>query len=126
MFTGKKPLWTGRILSALAVLPFIVGFSLKFFPSPQVIQGIGHMGWSESMILPLGILEATCVLLYLIPPVSVLGAIILTGYLGGAIATHVRIGEPIYLHIVIGILIWLGLFLREPRLHELLPILRRK
>jgi hypothetical protein len=59
---------------------------------------------------------------YLIPPISVLGAIILTGYLGGAIATHVRIGEPVYLHIVIGILIWLGLFLREPRLGELLPV----
>lgn len=122
MLIGKKSLWTGRILTALAVAPFIFSFMMKFSGSPQMLQGVAHLGWPEQIIVPLGILEAICVLLYLIPQVSVLGAIILTGYLGGAVATHLRIGEPVYVHVVIGILIWLGLFLREPRLHELLPV----
>ena len=87
-----------------------------------MLQGFEHLGWPASITTKLGILEILCATLYLIPQISVLGAIILTGYLGGAIATHVRIGEPIYLHVVIGIFIWLGLYLREPRLDNLLPI----
>jgi uncharacterized membrane protein len=122
METRKTSLWIGRTLTALAALPFVFSSAMKFVGGAQVMQGFDHLGWPAHIMIPLGILEATCVLLYLIPQVSVLGAIILTGYLGGAIATHVRIGEPVGLHIVIGILIWLGLFLREPRLGELLPI----
>jgi hypothetical protein len=71
---------------------------------------------------PLGILELTCTVLYLIPQTAVLGAILLTGYLGGAIATHVRLGEGIIMHVVIGIVFWLGIYLRDSRLRALIPL----
>lgn len=119
---SKAVTWTGRVLTALAALPFLLSAFMKLSDSPMVHQGMPHMGWPETMILRLGILEATCVILYLIPQVSVLGAILLTGFLGGAIATHIRIGEPVYIHIGIGICIWAGLALREERLRFLLPI----
>jgi uncharacterized protein YndB with AHSA1/START domain len=122
METRKSSLWIGRILTTLAALPFVLSSAMKFSHGPQIVQGFEHFGWPERLIIPLGVLEALCVLLYLIPQTAALGAIILTGYLGGAIATHTRIGEPVVLHIAIGIFIWLGLFLREPRLAELLPI----
>ncbi len=119
---NKTRVWTGRVLTTLAALPFVFSFIMKFSGSPQVLQGVAHMGWPETRIPMLAILEGISVLLYLIPQTSILGGIVLTGYLGGAIATHLRIGEPVGLHVVIGLLIWLGLFLRESRLHVLLPI----
>jgi hypothetical protein len=112
---------TGWILTLLACGVFALSASLKFGGSPQVIQMFTGLGWQPSALVPLGILEATCVVLYLIPRVAVLGGIILTGYLGGAIATHVRLGQPVYLHIAIGLLIWGGLYLREPRLRQIIP-----
>jgi hypothetical protein len=95
---------------------------LKIKDGPEVMKGIAHLGIPESMIVPLSILEISCVVIYLIPPISVLGAILLTGYIGGAICTHWRVGDPFYLHIVLGILVWLGLYLRENRLKELIPL----
>jgi hypothetical protein len=74
------------------------------------------------MRFPLAILEMTCVVVYLIPSTSVLGAVLLTGYLGGAICTHWRVGDPVYVHIVLGVLVWLGLYLCESRLSELVPL----
>jgi hypothetical protein len=112
----------GWVFTVLAAAMFCMSASMKVIGSPQVLQMFGHLGWQEASLLPLAVLEALCVLLYLIPKVSVLGGIILTGYLGGAIATHVRIGEPVYLHVVIGLFIWGGLYLREPRLREILPL----
>jgi hypothetical protein len=106
----------------LAVLPFLFSAFMKVSGNPQMLEGVAHLGWSAGSITTLAILEITCVVLYLIPPVAVLGAILLTGYLGGAIATHMRIGEPVFLHIAIGILIWLALFIRESRLREILPV----
>jgi len=114
--------WVGRGLTTLAVLPFIMSAVMKFMGGRQVVQGMSHFGWPENMLITLGILEAGSVLLYLIPQTAVLGGIILTGYLGGAICTHLRIGEPVYMHVVIGILIWGGLYLRDDRLRELIPI----
>jgi len=73
----------------------------------------------ESLIMPLGIIELLCVVVYLVPQTSFLGAILLTGYVGGTIITHLRVGEPVYLNVIIGILIWVGLYLRRPRLREL-------
>jgi DoxX-like family len=117
-----KQTWLGRGLSVLAVLPFILSASMKFSRSAQMLEGWKHFGWSDSMILPIGILEISCVVLYLIPRISVLGAIILTGYLGGAISTHLRLGESVAIHVVIGLLIWGGLYFRERRLREILPV----
>ena len=114
--------WVGRGLTTLAVLPFIMSAVMKFMGGPQVVQGMGHFGWPENMLITLGILEAGSVLLYLIPQTTVLGAIVLTGYLGGALSTHLRIGEPVYIHVVLGFFIWGGLYLRDSRLRELLPV----
>jgi hypothetical protein len=86
-----------------------------------VEKGFAHLGLPESMIRPLGVLELSCVIIYLIPRTSVLGAILLAGYMGGAICTHWRVGEPFILQASLGILVWLGLYLREPRLRGLLP-----
>ncbi len=119
---GRSAIWTGRVFSLFAGLPFLFSGALKLLQLPQVTQGFEHLGWPPALILTLAVLEISSVVLYLIPPFSVLGAILLTGYLGGAIATHVRIGEPVYVHIVLGILIWGGLFLREVRLRVLLPV----
>jgi hypothetical protein len=114
--------WTGRVISALLVLLFGVFGVMKFQPvPPEAAQGLEAIGWKESQLPGLGILELACTILYAIPQTAVLGAILLTGYMGGAIATHVRVGEGVIPHIIIGVLVWLGLFLREPRLRAILP-----
>jgi hypothetical protein len=123
---SKKMLWTGRILSGLSALFLLVDSLGKFVRPAPVIEGTVQLGYSESVILPLGIVLLACTVLYLIPRTSVLGAVLLTGYLGGAVATHVRIGNPVLTHVLfpiyIGVLIWGGLFLREERLRALLPL----
>jgi hypothetical protein len=118
----KKLIWIGRIVSGLAVLPFVPSGVMKLLHHPDVIKGITHLGLPESLITPLGILELTCVGIYLIPKTAVLGSILLTGYVGGAILAHLRIGEPVFLQITLGVLVWLGLYLRERRLREILPL----
>jgi hypothetical protein len=122
---NMKIIWAGRILSIIAVLPFIPSAIMKLTSNPKVIEGMAHFGIPESLILTIGILEISSVILYLIPWTSVLGAILLTGYLGGAIMTHLRLSEAVPMQIGIGILVWLGLFLQDNRLRELLP-LRKK
>lgn len=80
-----------------------------------------HIGWKSHLLVPLGITELVCTILYAIPQTSVLGAILLTGYMGGAIATHVRVGDMFLVQAGLGVLVWLGLYLREPRLRAILP-----
>ena len=121
---SKKVTWTGRVISILVSLVFLMSATFKFIDGPQVKEGFAHLGLPERMMLPLGILELACVLVYLIPATSILGAILLTGYLGGAILTHWRVGEPPVGQIILGILVWLGLWLREGRLKPLIPIWR--
>jgi uncharacterized membrane protein YphA (DoxX/SURF4 family) len=98
--------------------------AMKFSNSPQLVEGFEHLGWPMKLAVALGVLELAVTLLYSIPLTSVLGAILLTGYLGGAIATHVRLGEPIYAQAGIGVLVWLGLFLRDARIRQLIPLRR--
>jgi hypothetical protein len=117
-----KILWVGRVISGLVALPFLLSAFLKLKDGPEVMKGIAHLGIPESMVLPLSILEIACAVIYLIPATSVLGAILLTGYIGGAMCTHWRVGDPFFLHVVLGILVWLGLYLRENRLKELIPL----
>lgn len=119
---SKKMLWTGRILSALPVLMLIFSAVMKFVMPPDAAKGFEHLGYPVSLAFALGIVELTCTLLYVIPRTSVLGAILLAAYLGGATATHVRVGEPFYLPILLGVLVWAGLYLRDPRLRALLPL----
>jgi len=121
---SKKMLWAGRIMSALPVLMLLFGAVMKFLKPPDVVKGFTHLGYPESLALGLGIVELACTVIYIIPRTSVLGAILLTGYLGGAIATHVRIGEPYFIPVILGVLVWGGLFLRDERLRALIPFRR--
>lgn len=120
--SSRGMIWTGGIISTLVTLFFLFDAVMKLVKPQPVIKGTMDLGYSESVILPLGVVLLTCTLLYLIPPTAVLGAILLTGYLGGAVASQVRAGGgwfPISFPIVFGVLTWLGLWLREPRLREL-------
>jgi hypothetical protein len=98
---------------------------MKLKGGAEVTSGMAHLGLPESLVVPLGILEISCVVIYLIPATSVLGAILLTGYIGGAICAHVRVGDPFLMQIALGICVWLGLYLRENRLRELIPVRTR-
>jgi hypothetical protein len=117
-----KIVWTGRVITGLVSLLFLFSAAMKFMGGAEVKEGMAHLGLPESMIIPLGILEAACTVIYLIPATSVLGAILLAGYIGGAICTHWRVGDPFLPQVAIGLVIWLGLYLREPRLKALIPI----
>src|SRR5574337_88483 len=112
MPTPSKPWmkWTGRILSALPVLMMLLGAAMAFSRSPQVAEGMAKFGYPESALLLIGVLELGSVIIYLIPRTAVLGAILMTGYLGGAIATHVRIGDPGWpTALICGGFVWAGL-----------------
>lgn len=122
MAGSGKIVWIGRVISVLVALAFLVSALMKFKGGPELTEGIGHLGLPESMIVPLAILELSCVVIYLIPPTAVLGAILLTGFIGGAICTHWRVGDPFFAQILIGIAFWLGLYLREERLKSLIPL----
>jgi hypothetical protein len=120
---SKGTLWTGRVLSAVPVL--LMGFSavMKLIKHPSVIEGMTKFGFPESLIVPIGVLEISCAIIYLIPQTSVFGAVLVAAYLGGATVTLVRVGDPTwFLPVVTGICAWLGLWLREPRLRPLAPI----
>jgi len=118
----KKLLWTGYIMSALPVLLLLFSGAMKLMRTPSVVEGFTHLGYDHSVALGIGIVELLCTILYLIPRTSVLGAILLTGYLGGATATHLRIGEPFYAAVLLGVSVWGGLFLRDERLRVLIPL----
>ena len=118
---STKRMWTGRIVSALPVLA--LGFSAiaKILRADAVLQGMAHYGYPEHLIVPIGILELLVALIYAIPRTSFLGAILVTGYLGGATATNVRVGDASYIAtVLLGVLAWAGLYLRDGRLHALI------
>jgi hypothetical protein len=119
---SKTSLWAGRILSALAVLLFVVTGLFSLLKPEIAAQGAARYGYPDGAMARIALVEIACGIVYAIPQTSVLGAILLTGYLGGATATHVRAGEPFFLPIVVGIVVWLGLFLREERLRALVPL----
>ena len=119
-----KIVWVGRVISVLASLMFLMSAFMKLKGGPELTEGMAHLGLPESMVMPLAILEISCVAIYLIPATSVMGAILLAGYVGGAICTHWRVGDPFVVQIVLGIFVWLGLYLREPRLRDLIPLRR--
>jgi hypothetical protein len=122
MQVSKGTLWTGRIISALPVLFLLMDGAMKLFKPAFVVEATVKLGYSESVIVPIGVVLIVCTILYLIPKTSVLGAILLTGYLGGAVATHVRTGESLFsivFPVIFGVLLWLGLYLRDTRLRAL-------
>ena len=119
---SKTMIWIGRILSGLVIFVFVFTASFGLLKPEMAKQGFAHYNYPEGSMIGILIAEIVCVLIYAIPQTSVLGAILLTGYLGGATATHVRVGEPFFLPVVVGILIWLGLYLRDARLRALVPL----
>jgi len=118
---SKKMLWAGYIMSALVVLTLLMSAFMKFKKPASVVEGFAHLGLPEKLAFGLGILEVVCTVVYVIPRTSILGAILLTGYLGGATVTHLRADDPFSSPIIVGVLVWGGLFLREPRLRALMP-----
>ena len=120
---SKKGLWAGRILSALPALMLLLSGVMKLAKPASVVEGFAHFGYPEHVILGIGIIEIVCTVLYLVPRTSILGAILLTGYLGGATATNVRIGDPLFIMpAILGVVVWGGLYLREDRLRALIPL----
>jgi len=115
-------LWAGRILSALPVLLLVVTGLFSLLKPANVAQGFTHYGYPGGSLQGIVIVEILCAIVYAIPRTSVLGAILLTGYLGGATATHVRVGEPFFMPIIVGVVIWAGLFLRDERMRALIPL----
>lgn len=121
---ADKLTWAGRAVTALTLFPFAMSVFFSLAKPEMAAEGMVKAGWppgSNATILPLMVGSVT---LYLIPQTAVLGAVLLTGYLGGAVATHLRVGEAPTAAVVVGVLAWLGLWLREPRLRQLMPLRR--
>jgi DoxX-like family len=119
---SRMSLWAGRILSALPVLLFIFGGMFSLLKPDAMAKGFVHYGYPDGSLWRIAVLEIACAIVYAVPRTSVLGAILMTGYLGGATATHVRVGEPPIMPIVVGVVVWAGLFLRDERLRALIPL----
>ncbi|MGH7564326.1 MAG: DoxX family protein [Gemmatimonadota bacterium] len=123
---SPRQLWAGRIISALAVLFLLWDSVMKLMQPAVVLESMTRLGYPEGLAVGIGVLQLVCLAVYVFPRTSVLGAILLTGYLGGAVATHVRVGDPLFSHVLfpsyIGLLLWGGLFLRENRLRALIPL----
>src|SRR5690348_2648808 len=114
---SKKMLWTGRAVSGVTVLLMLFAAIVKLFPSPDLIQGFQQYGYPGCLVVAVGVIDLVCTLVYLLPATRVLGAILLTGTLGGATATNVRLEQATWIMpVVLGVLVWLGLFLRDERL----------
>ena len=117
--------WAGYTLSALPVLFLVMDAVMKLFKPDFVVSKTVELGYSEGVIVPLGVVLLVCTILYALPRRAVLGAVLLTGYLGGAVATHVRVGEAafsILFPVILGAFIWGGLYLRDVRVASLLPM----
>lgn len=120
----RGSLWTARILGTLVVLFLLMDAVGKILRLAPYVEGTARVGYSPSVLVPLGLVLLASTILYAVPRTAVLGAILLTGYLGGATATHVRIGEPFIMPVVFGIIVWGCLYLRDERLRSLLPLTR--
>ena len=118
----------GTFVSALPVLFLLFDSAIKLIVIQPVVDSFTQLGWPVELSIPIGVIELACIALYLAPRTAVLGALLLTGYLGGAIATHVRVGSPLLTHtlfpVYVALLLWGGLMLRESRLRELIPLRR--
>jgi hypothetical protein len=125
---SRTALWIGRILSGIVVLFLLVDGAIKLAPIQPVIDSLRELGYppTESLARFLGVLTLICTLLYAWPRTALLGAVLLTGLMGGAIASHLRLGDPLFSHTLfgvwLGLFLWVGLWLREPRLRRLMPM----
>ena len=120
---SNKSLWAGRIISGVTILFLLFDSSVKLMNLPAAAEATVRLGYPARLLLAIGIAELVCVVLYVIPRTSILGAILLAGYLGGATATQVRLEDPwFFFPVVIGVLVLGGLYLRDHRLRELIPL----
>ena len=126
--TGRAMLWTGRVMSALVVLFLAMDCTMKLLDLEAVKTAMTQLGWPTGLDRTIGAIELVCLVLYAIPRTAVLGAILTTGLLGGAIASHLRLGDPLFSHVLfgvyIGLLAWGGLYLRDDRLRTMIPLRR--
>jgi hypothetical protein len=127
---SRPAIWLGRATSGIVILFMVLDGAIKLVPWPIVTETMDRMGYgsSESLARCLGAISLICTALYAFPPTAFVGAILMTGYLGGAMASHVRIGSPLFTHILfgfyLGVMVWGGLWLRDGRLRSLLPFAR--
>ena len=123
---SAKVVWAGRIVSGVAIVFLAFDVSMKLLQPPAAVEGTAQLGYSTDVLVPLGVIQLVCLALYLLPRTAVLGAVLWTGYLGGAVATHVRVGNPLFSHtlfpVYVAVFLWMGLWLRDSRLRRLLPI----
>jgi len=121
--TGRGKVWTGRVLSGLAGAFLIFDCGMKLLQLAPAVEGTAQLGYPTGVVMAIGLIQLVCLITYLVPRTSVLGAILLTGYLGGAVATHVRIASPLFSHILfplyVAALIWGGLYLRDRRVRAI-------
>jgi hypothetical protein len=119
---SRGALWTGRVMSALPIFIVLMGSAMKLMRLPAVHEGFARAGLSDSLMVPVGLIELICVITYVIPATAVLGAILMTGLLGAACLTSLRIADPTYpLPVILGMLAWGGLFMRDLRVRALIP-----
>ena len=124
--TSNAQLWGGRIATAIPVIMLLMSAGMKIAQPPSFVEAFKTFGYPMNLAASIGIVELLCTVIYLIPRTSVLGAILLTGYLGGAVATHVRLADPSFVGpLLFGVLVWAGLYLRDPRIRALIPLLSR-
>ena len=119
---SKKMMWTGRVINGLIALFMLLNGVIGVMRPPFARAGSAHLGYPDSAGLGVAIALLACAVIYAIPRTSVLGAILMTGYLGGATASHVRIGEPFYFPVIVCVLAWIGIYLREGRLRAIVPL----
>ena len=121
--TSSGMLWTGRIITLVVGLFLLFDSGIKVIHAPAAVQGTVQLGYPEKVVVPLGVILLFSLVLYLIPKTAILGAILLTGYLGGATATMVRVGSPwILFPVFIGMLVWAGLYFRDAQLRMVIPL----
>lgn len=125
---SKGQRWTAYVLSGLAILFLTFDTVMKLVQNPMALQGTTELGYPAAAVFTIGVIQLVCLVLYVLPRTAVLGAVLFTGYLGGAVATHLRLGNPLLTHqlfpLYVAALLWGGLYLREPRLRALLPLRR--
>ena len=125
---SKGQLWTGRILTGIAVLFLLFDATIHFLKPAPVVKGFADLGYPISVAVPLAIIEFVCIAFYLIPRTTIFGAVLLTGYLGGAIAAQLRIGAPLVstllFPIYVALFVWGGLYLRDPLVRTIIPLRR--
>ena len=118
--SANKLYWTGRIISWICILFLLVDGTMKLFVNHYHVEGTEQLGWNVTAVQPIGIVLLICTILYIIPRTAIIGAILLSAYMGGAVATMARIGLPFYFPMMMAILLWLGLYLRNEKLRDLI------